>query len=310
MCFAQHEFMASAGFDVSWGRTGTGPQYSPFNTYAPVLDVGKGFGDLPTSLNILRPLAITAEIGDAIPGQSWTAGSQNPTTLNWGFTIQYSLPYYNSHIGQIDNDFVHDLVPVTEFAFSTPVANVAPGTQITTGTIQPGVIYEADTWHSRSRRWCRSTARAAATSARSPSCTSSSTTSSPTPLANRCSREARHAQDRATNRPRPRFRLRRDGGLRPRPTRQGDARRRRDCRVGERDPLDVQRRRRAEILQDRADRRRRRGDRAWRGENRIRRRDGLRHADRQTAAARRLHRALERGFGRHPSYPRRLFSSP
>ena len=75
MCLAQHEFMASAGFDVSWGE-GTGPQYSPFNTYAPVLDVGKGFGDLPTSLNILRPLAITAEIGDAIPGQSWTAGSE------------------------------------------------------------------------------------------------------------------------------------------------------------------------------------------------------------------------------------------
>ena len=101
MCLAQHEFMASAGFDVSWGRTGTAAQYSPFNTYSPILDVGKGFGDLPASLNILRPLAITAEISEAIPGQSWTDGLQNPTMLNWGFTVQYSLPYYNSHIGQI-----------------------------------------------------------------------------------------------------------------------------------------------------------------------------------------------------------------
>jgi hypothetical protein len=146
MCLAQSEFMASAGLDVSWGRTGTAAQYSPFNTYTPILDVGKGFGDLPTSLNVLRPLAITAEIGDSIPGQSWTAGSPNPTTLNWGFTIQYSLPYYNSHIGQIDSDFLRRLVPVTEFAFATPIANAAPGTQLTTGTIQPGVIYEADTW--------------------------------------------------------------------------------------------------------------------------------------------------------------------
>ena len=35
---------------------------------------------------------------------------------------------------------------MAEFAFSTPIANVPPGSQITTGTIQPGVIYEADTW--------------------------------------------------------------------------------------------------------------------------------------------------------------------
>ena len=146
MCLAQHEFMASAGFDVSWGRTGTAAQYSPFNTYSPILDVGKGFGDLPASLNILRSLAITAEISEAIPGQSWTYGLQNPTMLNWGFTLQYSLPYYNSHIGQIDNDFLRRLVPVTEFAFSTPIANVPSGSQITTGTIQPGVIYEGDTW--------------------------------------------------------------------------------------------------------------------------------------------------------------------
>ena len=146
LCQAEHEFMASTGLDISWGRTGTGPQYSLFNTYAPVLDVGKGFGDLPTSLNILRPLAITAEISEAIPGQGWTDGSQNPTPLNWGFTVQYSLPYYNSHIGEIDSDFLRRLIPVAEFAFSTPIANVPPGSQITTGTIQPGVIYEADTW--------------------------------------------------------------------------------------------------------------------------------------------------------------------
>ena len=50
-----------------WGRTGTATQYSPFNTYTPVLDVGKGFGDLPTSLNILSPFAITAELSDSDP---------------------------------------------------------------------------------------------------------------------------------------------------------------------------------------------------------------------------------------------------
>lgn len=146
LCLPEHEFMASVGMDIDWGRTGTGTQYTPFNTYTPVLDVGKGFGDLPTSMNILRPVAITAELSESFPGQSWTAGSPNSTNLNWGFTVQYSLPYYNSHIAEIDNDFVKHLIPITEFTFSKPLSNYLPGTNQTTGTIQPGVVYMAGTW--------------------------------------------------------------------------------------------------------------------------------------------------------------------
>ncbi len=111
-----------------------------------MLDVGKGFGDLPTSLNILRPFALTAEISSSTPGQAWTNGNQNATTINYGFSLQYSLPYYNSHVGEIDNDFVRRLVPIVEAVFSTPIANAAPGTWATTGTIQPGAVYLADKW--------------------------------------------------------------------------------------------------------------------------------------------------------------------
>ena len=35
-----------------------------------------------------------------------TNGVQNATTVSYGFTLQYSLPYYNSHVGEIGNDFV------------------------------------------------------------------------------------------------------------------------------------------------------------------------------------------------------------
>ena len=100
LCVPQWEFMASAGLDVTWAHTGTPNMTNPFNTYTPVLDIGLGFGGLPKSLNILRPLAVTAELSETIPGQAWTDGNQNPTSLNWGFTIQYSLPYYNSHVGR------------------------------------------------------------------------------------------------------------------------------------------------------------------------------------------------------------------
>jgi hypothetical protein len=146
LCIPDFEFMASVGTTVIWGNTGAGTQIQPFNVYQPVLDAGLGFGGLPKSLNILRPLAVTAELSESVPGQSWTNASPNPTTLNWGFTVQYSLPYYNSHVAEIDNDFFKRLIPVTEFTFSKPISNDAPGAGQTTGAIQPGAIYMADTW--------------------------------------------------------------------------------------------------------------------------------------------------------------------
>jgi len=145
-CIPEHEFMGSVGFDVSWGGTGTGAQSGSPNFYAPVLDVGKGFGDLPRSLNLLRPFAITAQIFTSTPGQAVWNGNQFATTFNWGFTLQYSLPYFNAHVAGIDNDFIKHLVPIAEVAFSTATANAAPGTWGTTGTFQPGVIYLADSW--------------------------------------------------------------------------------------------------------------------------------------------------------------------
>ena len=145
-CLSQFELMGSVGLSTAWANTGTANMSSPFNTYTPVLDVGKGFGDLPASLNALRPLALTFELSESIPGEAWTMGAQNPSSLNWGFTVQYSLPYYNSHIGEIDNDFFKHIVAIAEFTFSKPIANFAPGSNVTTGTIQPGLIYMGDTW--------------------------------------------------------------------------------------------------------------------------------------------------------------------
>ena len=76
---------------------------------------------------------------------SQSGASINTTTINYGFTIQYSLPYFKSHVSEISNDFVKHLIPITEAVFSTPIANATPGTWATTG-IQPGVIFLADTW--------------------------------------------------------------------------------------------------------------------------------------------------------------------
>jgi hypothetical protein len=140
-CSVEYELMATLTFAVNWANTGTGSQTQPFNTYQPVIDVGKGFGDLPKGLKLLQPVSVTAELSETFPGQSVTNGIQNATTLNGGFTLQYSLPYYNSHVAGIDNEFLKHLIPITEFTFSKPISNFAPGTNGTTGTIQPGFIY-------------------------------------------------------------------------------------------------------------------------------------------------------------------------
>jgi hypothetical protein len=146
MCIPRLELMGSVGFDIEWGGSATGSQIGQPNMYSPVLDVGLGFGALPQSMNLMRPFAITAEISTTTPGQAVWGDDMFPTTFNWGFSLQHSLPYYNANVGEIGNEVFKHLIPIVEFAFSTPPANAASGTWGATGAIQPGVVYMADKW--------------------------------------------------------------------------------------------------------------------------------------------------------------------
>jgi len=69
----EHEFVMSVGLSVEWG--GTGAQSvgaDPFHTYTPTIWFGKGFGDLPDTLSWIRPVAVTGQIGYAIPARRST----------------------------------------------------------------------------------------------------------------------------------------------------------------------------------------------------------------------------------------------
>jgi hypothetical protein len=152
-----HEFVMSAGLSVEWGRTGAeSVGAEPFNVYSPTLWVGKGFGDLPDTLSWIRPVAVTAQVGYAIPGRRSTTAfgidpdSGDPTidtefhprVLNWGGTIQYSMPYLKSAVYDLGlPDFINRFIPLVEATLQTPVSNTfTSGTQ-TTGTINPGFIW-------------------------------------------------------------------------------------------------------------------------------------------------------------------------
>lgn len=157
-----HEFVMSVGLNVEWGRTGAQSiGAEQFNTYTPTLYFGKGFGDLPDSLPWLRPVAITGQVGYAVPGrQSTTTFGIDPGTgdpmvdtefharlLRWGGTIQYSLPYLKTAVIDLGlPDFINRLIPIVEATFQTPVGNTFTSGTVTTGTINPGVLWVGNTF--------------------------------------------------------------------------------------------------------------------------------------------------------------------
>ena len=157
-----HEFVMSVGLSIEWGGTGAASVGAdPFTTYTPTVYFGKGLGDLPDTLSWARPIAITGQLGYAIPGSSstTTAGIDpdsgaptvdtelNARVLTWGGTIQYSMPYLKSAVIDLGlPDFINHLIPLVEANLQTPVANTLTSGTITTGTINPGVIWVGNTF--------------------------------------------------------------------------------------------------------------------------------------------------------------------
>ena len=153
---APHEFILSAGLSVEWGNTGARAIGENFTTLTPTIWFGKGFGDLPNSLNWARPFAVTGQVGYAIPasakkvtfagfdedtGQPSFDVEHHPRFVAWGGTLQYSLPYLKASVVDLGlPDFVNHLIPIVEASMLTPVSNNFDR-QRTTGTINPGVIW-------------------------------------------------------------------------------------------------------------------------------------------------------------------------
>jgi hypothetical protein len=154
----EHEFVMSVGLNIEWGGSGAQDVGAErFTVYTPTLYFGKGFGDLPSTMGWARPLAITGQVGYAIPSNSATI-TVDPTTgdvdtdfhpqvLVWGASLQYSMPYLKSAVVDLGlPDFFNRLIPLVEASLQTPVANAFSSGTVTTGTINPGVIYVGNTY--------------------------------------------------------------------------------------------------------------------------------------------------------------------
>ncbi len=145
-----HEILASVGVQKEFGGIGAVSHglADSVGWTQPTLYAGKGLGDLPPGLGLLRPFAITGEFGyqRADVGTSTSpdgARTPNPNFLNIGASVYYDMSYLRSQVKDYGlPEFANHLIPIVEFAYSTPASSQYAGIT-TTGTVAPGVLYEA-----------------------------------------------------------------------------------------------------------------------------------------------------------------------
>jgi hypothetical protein len=145
----EHETILSVGLDADIGGTGAKRVGAEsFSTFTPGLFFGKGFGDLPDSMQYLRPFAVTGQVGVSIPSRSSSTFvndegendvEQHPNFLQWGFAFQYSLIYLQSFVKDVGlKEPWNRMVAVVEVPLTTGLNRGASGT---TGTVNPGLIW-------------------------------------------------------------------------------------------------------------------------------------------------------------------------
>lgn len=144
----EHEAILSVGTEVEIGGTGQQRVHADsFSTWTPGFFFGKGMGDLPENLSLLRPVALTGLLGVAFPSISSTHDidgeiERHPNVLQYGFALEYSLIYLQKQVKDVGLSAPFDrLIPLVEFSFETPL-NRGHGGE-TTGTINPGVIWSS-----------------------------------------------------------------------------------------------------------------------------------------------------------------------
>ncbi len=148
----ERESIASIGVDWDIGNTGArSVGAETFGTLTPVLFAGKGFGDLPSSMRYLRPLALTGSLGVGIPSRSGTTVDKggnvstepHPHTFNLGLAIEYSLPYLQSFVKDVGlGEPFNRLIPIVELDLSKPYDR---GAGPWTGTVNPGLLWAGRT---------------------------------------------------------------------------------------------------------------------------------------------------------------------
>jgi hypothetical protein len=136
-----HELLASLGVIREFGATGAARvDADHVSATTPTIYAGKGFGDLPDGVAVLKPLAVTGTFGYQFADTRSTA---KPDLIVAGGSIQYSLRYLEGNVHYLGlPEFIDRLTPLVEILYTTPASRAA-GT-VTSGTVAPGVVYSGN----------------------------------------------------------------------------------------------------------------------------------------------------------------------
>lgn len=95
-----HKLALLLGLIVDWGGTGatSADIGTSFSILTPTFYFGKGLGDLPETVGVLRPFAVTGQIGYQVPTNSLDFTQDLPQNLVYGGSLQYSMPYPKSSV--------------------------------------------------------------------------------------------------------------------------------------------------------------------------------------------------------------------
>jgi hypothetical protein len=139
-----HEAILSAGLSVEPGGVGSNRVAEKVTTISPAFYFGKGLGDLPDSLQLLRPFAVTGSLSVDNPANRVTGSGDdkehNPTTIDYGLAVIYSVPYLQSFVKDVGLGAPFDrMFPLIEFNMSTNVSKPSRGQ--TTAFANPGLMW-------------------------------------------------------------------------------------------------------------------------------------------------------------------------
>ena len=129
------ETLITGALNESLNDTGSPGVGEPYSVFSPTLLFGRGLGDLPSAIKLLRPFAVTGMVAANIPSAAYV-----PRSVDWGLSVQYSLPYLQSYVRDIGlHAPFNNLVPLVEFPMQTYTSGPYAGQTI--GTIDPGLIW-------------------------------------------------------------------------------------------------------------------------------------------------------------------------
>jgi hypothetical protein len=130
-----HEFIVSGALEATAPTGTTDVDAERDRSFNPFLLYGKGFGDLPRSVQYLRPFAVQGDVGCEV-----SIDHDRSTTVAHNIVLEYSIPYLQSFVRDVGLGWpLNDFVPVTEFNFEHGVNGEERGKSRIFAT--PGLVY-------------------------------------------------------------------------------------------------------------------------------------------------------------------------